>query len=583
MYIDFKDVSLVGYSSGNTTEHDAYEVAVERAKKLFLDGYILVLGLSGKDSGAASVCIVEGMRRAKLVSSVMPLYVVTTNTRLDNMVLHDYMLQLHDDLVSFGKDNDLPIFTKELNPALSETPMVMYVGRGKLLHSPKSGKNRSCAVDWKIKPMIRFLDSIKNEYQTDRIVAISGSRDSESVVRRGNLARRQEDADRMVMTDLGWSQPIIKDWSLNDVWNLFKLIDDGEIESYSDRFDVMRKHYSAANNGTCDLFSGDLNRKNNKSCGSRFGCVLCNFHNKDNSLEAQIDIAPQTYGFMKPLNQLRNYMANTLFDYSNRSIIGRSVKDGFVKLSVNEYSLDYRMDLLRYILTIQADTYETTGEHLIDLIDYSELCGIQYHWSRTGGEKAPGMAFKIWHEVVNEGKRYPLPVTEYVEEPIPKSVKYFHLDHYVKVFDVDGLDDDGFNSDLKHLARQFRDEDGDVQRVVRYSEDKSFNVITENALAMDFVECFYLQLVEDGLDHKCPTVMLKNMLESGVIQLSNGRIKTLHKEVKRAQALNILSRYSDDISLDEIVSALSVSKDVMDLTLNEISKQKNQSGQQSFF
>jgi hypothetical protein len=119
--------------------------------------------------------------------------------------------------------------------------------------------------------------------------------------------------------------------------------------------------------------------------------------------------------------------------------------------------------------------------------------------------------------------------------------------------------------------------------VVRYTEDKSFSVITENALAMDFVECFYLQLVEDGLDDKCPTVMLKNMLESGVIQLSNGRIKTLHTEVQRAQALNILSRYSDDISLDEIVSALSVSKDVMDLTLSQITKQKNQIGQQSFF
>ena len=43
------------YIENNT--HEGFEMAVARAQKLFLDGWIVTLGLSGKDSGAASICL----------------------------------------------------------------------------------------------------------------------------------------------------------------------------------------------------------------------------------------------------------------------------------------------------------------------------------------------------------------------------------------------------------------------------------------------------------------------------------------------------------------------------------------------
>lgn len=562
-------------------DHDQFELTVARAQQLFLDGWIASIGLSGKDSGAASICLVEGLRRAKAIKDdVGPLHIVTTNTTLENIVLHDYIMSLHTDLVKYGELNDLPIFSHELKPSLASQPIVEYIGRGKLLRTPETtSRARDCAVSWKIEPMKAFLKGLTEKYQTDKIVSISGSRDSESAVRKANLQKRNESNHTPVMTPLGWTLALIKDWSLTDVWQLFSIIDDGDIESYSDNFFLMRKHYSSGNGGVCDLFAGNLAQ--NKSCGSRFGCFLCALNKKDTSLENQMDTDPKTYGFMRPLNEFRNYMVNTLFDYSNRSTLGRKLtKEGYIKVGLNQYSLSYRINLLKYILTIQQEAYENNGNHTIDLIDYRELLAIQYLWSREGGEEEPGQALKIWHEVVNNGMRYQIPETTYTEKNFSPKYTYFPLMKFVESNQPVGLDDEGLDNQFKSIERMFK-RNGESQRVIRYTESKSFNVITKNAFAMTFVEDFYLELVEDGhLENKCPTVMLKQLLESGVITLAKGTIGRVHDDARRAQALNSL-RATTGIPTAEAIMALSVSEKVMNAEIS--SRQTNQATQQSLF
>ena len=77
-------------------------------------------------------------------------------------------------------------------------------------------------------PFFNLYNSLQKQYKTTKIVSISGSRESESVARSKSLNSRSESAVEMVVTELGWSQPIIKDWSLNDVWQLFKVIETPE-------------------------------------------------------------------------------------------------------------------------------------------------------------------------------------------------------------------------------------------------------------------------------------------------------------------------------------------------------------------
>ncbi|NJI86939.1 hypothetical protein [Shewanella sp. Iso12] len=544
--------------------HYKSEEAIERAKQLFLDGWIVSLGLSGKDSGAASVCVVEGLKRAfDINKNVGPLYIVTTNTTLDNMVLHDYMMRLHDDLNQYASFNGLPIETETLRPSLSNNPMVEYVGRGKLLRTPQTASNgRDCAVDWKIKPMEKFLKSVQKKHQTLKVVSISGSRDSESTMRAANLKKRNESAYKMVRTQLGWSLAIIKDWSLSDVWGLFKILNEGDFDSYSSQFDEMRKHYSAGNGGTCDLFAGAVSRK---ECGARFGCVLCAMNPSDDSLEAQIAISPKTYGFMQPLNQLRRYMINTLFDYNHRSLLGREMKNGYIKVGINQYSLEYRMNLLRYILTIQQEAFHRYGYHPIDLIDYEELIAIQYHWSREGGEPEPGMAFKIWDEIVNVGKSYPIPETVKIVPQFNPTYTYFPLEAFLDKDGAVGLDDEGLDGEYKSLARVYYRK-GEKHRVVRYFESEKLEVDLKEGKAMMFVESFYPYLVENGfLQGKCPTVMLKHLLESGVVKIPKGSIARLDKDAKRAQTLFSL-RTTTGLPVELAILGFSLSKRILDIS-----------------
>ncbi|MGI2106535.1 hypothetical protein ACRN9A_15420 [Shewanella frigidimarina] len=98
---------------------------------------------------------------------------------------------------------------------------------------------------------------------------------------------------------------------------------------------------------------------------------------------------------------------------------------------------------------------------------------------------------------------------------------------------------------------------------------------------MTFVEDFYLELLEDGhLENKCPTVMLKQLLESGVVTLAKGTIGRVHDDARRAQALNSL-RATTGIPTAEAIMALSVSEKVMNAEIS--SRQTNQATQQSLF
>ena len=212
------------------------------------------------------------------------------------------MMDIHEDLNNHAKKHGLPITTHELKPSLLNRPLTEHIGRGKLLQTPQtSNGKRACSISWKLLPIQNFLSELQRKYGTTKILNVTGSRLSESNARKASLEKRSESPDGVVKTSLGWSQSIIMDWSLNDVWSLFKVIDDGDIESFSERFHLLKKHYATANAGTCDLFSGDTN-KNQKECGSRFGCWICSHGSiNDKSLESQIATDEKTYGFMAPL------------------------------------------------------------------------------------------------------------------------------------------------------------------------------------------------------------------------------------------------------------------------------------------
>lgn len=525
---------------------------VETFKKLFLDGWVVTVGLSGKDSICVSHCAMEGLKAAVAENSnVGPLYIVTTNTTIDNFELHNFILSVHDAANAYSRIYNLPVITKEITPLLGDLPIVKYLGRGKLLRTPATSKNgRDCTIGWKIDPMKRFLKAVKKEHQTEKVVSASGTRSQESAIRASNIEKRGEKTDEVVKTDLGYAIAPIKDWSLSDVWSLAATIENDDIESFiEDNAKGLRKHYAAGNSGTCDLFAG-TNKQTDKACGARFGCMLCAMVENDKSLQAQIQTSPKTYGYMSPLVSLREFMINTLYDYQySRSMMGRELKPGgYVKVGYNQYSLSYRQDLLRFVLTIDAQEQEAFYNDYgyegsrFQLIGYKELLMLQYHWAREGGECVPGEAIRIWHEVHTDGMRYPIPKTSYKESEELPDYRYFNVNGYIKLHGCTGLHEDnkhGLLSGKLHRHTKI----GSSVDLVPFEEGNSADIKSDCGMAMSFVEDWFPDAVEEG--HfgrgKCPTTILKAMLECGMLRLRKGSMPRLHRETQRAQVYNALS------------------------------------------
>lgn len=566
------------------------EQTISTLKSLFKQNYILSSGLSGKDSAVVTHCAVEALKQAKEEdpSCLGELYIVTTNTSIDNFEVHNFIMTLHEAAREFAAEHDLPIYTKELKPKLFNLPMVEYIGRGKLLRTMQTAsRGRDCTIDWKINPVKQYLSELSETYQTEKIVSISGTRDAESVARANNIAKRGESIDVLARTELGLTLAPIKDWSISDVWALIGQIEDDMIDSFiGEHAKGLRKHYSAGNGGTCDIYFGN-NKSNDKSCGARFGCFLCSLVKDDKSLENQIDSSPDTYGYMSSLIDLRRFMNDTLFDMErSRSLLGREVKEGsWVKVGYNQYSLSYRKELLRYVLTIDAVERESALaigiQPRFELVGYKELIAIQFSWAREGSEVLPAEAITIWHDVHTYGKRYSIPNTSDVQfKPLTLSYgalnfvagdarmdyRYFNIDEAAQSFDskFHGLEADP--AERKFFKCHQVMLDGQLKMVAPFREGKRNEVDAE--LAEQYINEVYFDLIDEGILFNeyadvCPTFIVKDLLFNEVVLIRKGGMNRLHQDLKRAQLYSAISsakRAGDAGVVESIVLANSITE-----------------------
>ena len=119
-----------------------------------------------------------------------------------------------------------------------------------------------------------------------------------------------------------------------------------------------------------------------RSCGqSRFGCWICTVVKEDKSMTSLIKNGVE---WMKPLLDFRN----RLVENRNVSELRCSTRRNG-QLAVDEsghnqgnYTMEYRVQLLRELLTIQKETQQYRSS--IDLITSQELIAIQVMWYRDG-------------------------------------------------------------------------------------------------------------------------------------------------------------------------------------------------------
>tara|TARA_B100000508_G_scaffold137491_1_gene132130 strand:- start:32 stop:973 length:942 start_codon:yes stop_codon:yes gene_type:complete len=276
---------------------------------------------------------------------------------------------------------------------------------------------------------------------------------------------------------------------------------------------------------------------------------MCSLVKEDHSLKNQIETSKEKYGYMAGILDLRNYMFNTLNDLElTRARYSKKLRDDkFIKLSFNDYSIEYRIKLLQFALTIdalEAERADSEGEEpKFQLIDYPSIVAIQFYFAREGGEVTPGQAIKAWHDVHTNGNRYFIPATEYVEpQPMPVSSEkqYFDIGEAITRIGAKGLMTDEEENKLQ-TAHRVSSNHGEFL-TTPFSNSKKFN-IGENGMAWEYVEEIFPRYLEGNALKKgvCPTIILKDMINLGVIKAPQSQIYRLHKQSKVAQVINYLT------------------------------------------
>ncbi|MFB8831965.1 hypothetical protein ACE0DR_27850 [Azotobacter sp. CWF10] len=135
------------------------------------------------------------------------------------------------------------------------------------------------------------------------------------------------------------------------------------------------------------------------------------------------------FAWLKPLNDLRNYLMARHFDPNARCWLGRTVDEdtGKIAITPNAYSPAFTKELLGIALTIQLDEQiaaERAGiEPRFILLNIQQLIAIDLYWGRYGYQK-PFTAIRTFLEVYEQGQRYDIPPLDSIPVYTEKDVAF---------------------------------------------------------------------------------------------------------------------------------------------------------------
>jgi 3'-phosphoadenosine 5'-phosphosulfate sulfotransferase (PAPS reductase)/FAD synthetase len=328
---------------------------------------------------------------------------------------------------------------------------VTIIGGRNLISTPMT--NRNCTTNLKSDPLNRVRKQFfgaNDVAQGKFTVGVTGVRFSESAERAGNMAKRAESPVQIVQTNKDQDVFLapIATWSTDDVMEYIGLAVNREvlpederlpIELYSDFADVWRIYKDAE--GECTVGRGD---KPSKGCGARHGCYVCSMVSNDRSMDAFL--VQEQYAYMAPLAAFREYLNNTVHDYSKRTWVGRTINDGHIAFGPDVYSPEFVQELLRYALTIDRDEKVAAARLGIaprfEIVSMRALVAIDALWSLQA-YTLPYAALAIFHDVYVKGMRFDVPAVPLVPKgPMPAT-------RYIPVEDWDE-DAQGFMTGLRN-------------------------------------------------------------------------------------------------------------------------------------
>lgn len=302
-------------------------------------------------------------------------YVVCNDTMVENPVIEEYVTKVLSQIQKAAKEQQKPITVVTTTPQLEDSFWSCVIGKG---YPAPNNAFRFCTEKMKIKPTSQFItDQVSSDGEA---IVLVGTRLTESQARERSIKRHEIKGHRLSKHPLNpntFTYAPIKELMLEEVWWIIRALDcpwgfDNEIlfDIYSD---------ASADDYECPTVVTD---DTHRSCGqSRFGCWICTVVKEDKSMHALIKNGVQ---WMQPLLDFRNRLVENRNVSEYRCATRRNGQAAVDETGHNQgnYTMEYRIQLLRELLTVQRDTQEYRAS--IDLISVQELIAIQVIWYRDG-------------------------------------------------------------------------------------------------------------------------------------------------------------------------------------------------------
>jgi len=338
-----------------------------------------IIGFSGgKDSTVLLTLVwlaLQKIREENAGTLKRQVYVVCNDTMVENPVIEEYVTTVLHTIQKAAKEQLLPISVITTTPPIEDTFWSCVIGKG---YPVPNNAFRFCTEKMKIRPTSTF---ITNQVAADgEAIILIGTRLGESQQRAKSIKKHDIKGHRLSKHPLNpntFTYAPIKELMLEEVWYIINALP----SPWGFDNQILFKIYldASADDYECPTV---VTNDSHRSCGqSRFGCWVCTVVKEDKSMHALIKNGIE---WMQPLLDFRNRLVENRNISDNRSETRRNGQ-----LAVDEsghkqgnYTMEYRIQLLRELLTIQKDTQQYRSS--IDLITSQELIAIQVMWYRDG-------------------------------------------------------------------------------------------------------------------------------------------------------------------------------------------------------
>ena len=366
-----------------------------------------LIGYSGgKDSSLLVSLVVETVLRLPEKERKKKIFIVTSDTGVENPVVKRYMHASSQKINEFSSKFSANIKADIIYPDIAQSYWSLVIGLG--YPTPEPPGFRWCTERLKILPMNRYTNSIIEQY--GEVVLLLGVRKAESLTRRRSIVSREIEGKLLIP-----HSDIAKAYVYNPlteianelVWE-YLLKNDGQSAWGTDNR-YLFSLYQGEEMGEEQSVVGEVNKDKIAITGnSRFGCWCCTMVKEDKSLKNFIDHGSTE---LIPLREYRNWLVELrrtpeARDYRRRNGAVYLMKNG--EFGRGPFTLETRKEMLRRLLQLQ----KSSG---FELISVEELKFIDKVWEQEGDLTCRAVV-DIYFEVMGER----LPWDQY------KKAKYDH-------------------------------------------------------------------------------------------------------------------------------------------------------------